>query len=201
MSVAQGPASLQEAKTCCGSRCWGNDMLALFFFSLCVIWAPQHGRKQQSSWPFLLWEEWGVTVRGSSVQFSGLAAWTLDNCDSCLWLLRFIELNTRICLQSCGLKWTGKTLYSSSDLLGSVNANVNIFILKPIEFRCLSCSGFTVWFPVCCLYCRGYKLIRDFPSICWYLLKERNKEKGIKIRCEGSKSRGLALGPRRQAEI
>lgn len=30
--------------------------------------------------------------------------------------------------------------HSSSDLLGSVNGNVNILILKPTEFRCLSCS-------------------------------------------------------------
>ena len=165
MSVARGPASLQEAKTCCGSRCWGNDMLA-FFHGVSVTWAPQHGRKCQSSWPFPLREEWRVTVRGSSVQFCGLATWILDNCDSCPWLLKFIELNAHIFLRSCGLKWTDKTLYFSSDLLGSVSASVNIFILKPTEFRCLSCSGLSsVCIFLWCFYCCGYKLRRDFPSI------------------------------------
>lgn len=145
MSVAQGAASLQEAKTCCCSRCWGNDMLGLFSWNQCVIWAPEHGRKRQSSWPFPLRVEWRLTVSGSSVRFNGLAEWIRDSCDSCPWLCKFIGPDARTCLWSHPLKWTGKTLYSASDLLGSVNVNANVFILKPTEFRYLSCSGlFTV---------------------------------------------------------
>lgn len=64
--------------------------------------------------------------------------------------------------------------------------NLNIFILKPTKFRCLSCSRllFTVEFPVCCLYCHGYKPGRDFPSILG--LKEERKRRDEKQRKRSS---------------
>lgn len=64
--------------------------------------------------------------------------------------------------------------------------NLNIFILKPTKFRCLSCSRllFTVEFSVCCLYCHGYKPGRDFPSILG--LKEERKRRDEKQRKRSS---------------
>lgn len=42
-------------------------------------------------------------------------------------------------------------------LSGSINANINIFTLKPTVCKCQSYSGlFNVQLPICWLHCHGY---------------------------------------------
>lgn len=96
-------------------RKWYVSCIFSFFSSshgVSVLFEP-HSRIGSAGAPDPFRCERNEGWRPEEVQFNSVAwqRWRLDNCDSGPRLLKFVELRTRTCLWSCGLKWTGKTLF------------------------------------------------------------------------------------------